>query len=66
MMRAIGLGIAFTALAEGRCAMCWRTAQALGAARGHVLNSGIVIMTVPSLVILVGAAIFARRLDRSG
>jgi hypothetical protein len=66
MMRTVGLGLMFAGLAEARCAMCWLTAQSLGAARGHVLNTGIVIMVVPSLVILVGSVLFVRRLDRGG
>ena len=37
--------------------MCYRTAQSLGAARGRVLNSGILILGAPPLLILTGFAI---------
>ena len=66
MIRAVALGMMFAALADGRCAMCWRTAQSLGLARGRVLNAGILIMALPPLVILVGAVIFVRRRDLGG
>ena len=66
MMRIFALGMMLAGLADARCAMCWRTAQSLGAARGRVLNSGILIMAVPPLFILVGSVIFLRRYDRSG
>jgi hypothetical protein len=66
IIRAVGLGVMFAAVADGRCAMCWRTAQSLGLARGRVLNLGILIMALPPLLILVGAVIFVRRRDRGG
>jgi hypothetical protein len=43
--------------------MCWRTAQALGVARGQVLNAGIVVMATPPLLILTGFALYVRRRD---
>ena len=64
MMRAVTLGIVFAAMADGRCAMCWRTAQSLGLAQGRVLNIGILIMAVPPLLILIGALFFISRHDR--
>jgi len=39
--RAIVLLLLCAAAAGAQCAMCYRTAQALSAARGRVLNSGI-------------------------
>ena len=41
--------------------MCYRTAQSLSAARGRVLNSGILILGAPPLLILTGFAILIRR-----
>jgi hypothetical protein len=63
-MRTIALALLLSTPAAGRCAMCWRTAQALGVARGQVLNAGIIVMATPPLLILAGFAIFLRRLDR--
>ena len=51
----------YAAAAGAQCAMCYRTAQALSAARGRVLNSGILILGAPPLLILTGFAILIRR-----
>jgi hypothetical protein len=59
--RAIVLLLLCAAAAGAQCAMCYRTAQALSAARGRVLNSGILILGAPPLLILTGFAILIRR-----
>jgi len=41
--------------------MCYRNAQALGAARGHVFNTGIFILGTPPLLILGGFVVLLRR-----
>ena len=37
-----------------QCVMCYRTAAAQQAARSRVLNSGIVILLIPPLLVLIG------------
>jgi hypothetical protein len=59
--RTFALLLLCTAAAGAQCAMCYRTAQALSAARGRVLNSGILILGAPPLLILTGFAILIRR-----
>lgn len=59
--RSLGIALMFAASGMGQCAMCYRTAQALSAARGRVLNSGILILGTPPLIILTGFAFLIRR-----
>ena len=54
MKRAIAVGLLWTATATAQCAICYRTAQALGAARGRVLNSGILVLATPPLILFAG------------
>jgi hypothetical protein len=62
MKRAIALALLFPAVAAGQCAVCYRTAQALSEARGRVLNSGILILGAPPLLLVAGfVALVARR-----
>jgi hypothetical protein len=50
-----------TAPAWGQCVMCFRTAAAQNAARGHLLNIGIVLLGVPPFCILAGFLLLAWR-----
>ena len=59
--RAFALALLCAAGAAGQCAMCYRNAQALGAARGHVFNTGIFILGTPPLLILGGFVVLLRR-----
>jgi len=62
MKRAIALALLFPSVAAGQCAVCYRTAQALGAARGKVLNSGILVLGAPPVLLVAGfVALVARR-----
>jgi hypothetical protein len=44
-----------------QCVMCFRTAAAQQAERSRVLNSGILILLVPPIVVLAGILIMAFR-----
>ncbi len=44
--------------------MCYRNAQALGAARGRIFNSGILILGMPPLCIVGGFVVLMRRRNR--
>jgi hypothetical protein len=44
-----------------QCVMCFRTAAAQQAERSRVLNSGIVILLIPPVLILVGVLLLAWR-----
>ena len=44
-----------------QCVMCFRTAAAQQAERSRVLNSGIIILLVPPLLILAGLLLLAWR-----
>ncbi len=61
VQRALALALLCPAAAAAQCAMCYRTAQALDVARGRVLNSGIVILGAPPLLLLAGFALLIRR-----
>jgi len=62
--RAAAVALLCAAGAGAQCAMCYRTAQSLGAARGRVLNSGILILGAPPLAILTGFVFLLRRRNR--
>jgi hypothetical protein len=47
----------------GQCVMCYRNAAAQGAARGRVLDAGIVVLIVPPLLIIAGILWRAVRSD---
>ena len=47
-----------------QCVMCFRTAEAQQGERSRVLNSGIVILLIPPLVVLAGIIWFAWRRDK--
>ena len=59
--RALALFLLCAAAASAQCAICYRTAQALNAARGRALNSGILILGAPPVLILVGFTLLIRR-----
>jgi hypothetical protein len=64
LKRAMIAGLFWTGIASGHCAICYRTAEALGAARGRVLNSGILVLATPPILLLAGFAIvLVRRRD---
>lgn len=42
-----------------QCVMCFRTAAAQQAERSRVLNSGIVILLVPPIIVLAGILLLA-------
>ena len=44
-----------------QCVMCFRTAAAQQAERSRVLNSGIVILLIPPLIVLAGILFLAWR-----
>jgi hypothetical protein len=64
MKRALALGLLWTAAAGAQCAMCYRTAQALDSARGRALNSGILVLGMPPLLLLAGFAVLVIRRNR--
>jgi len=64
ILRSLALTLLLAASAAGQCALCYRTAQSLGAARGRILNSGILILGTPPLVILTGFAFLIHRRNR--
>jgi hypothetical protein len=47
-----------------QCVMCYRTAAAQQMARSRVLNSGIVILLVPPILVLAGILFLAFRKSR--
>ena len=59
--RAIFIALLWCAPAAPQCALCYRTAQSLSAARGRVLNSGILILGAPPLLLLTGFALLLRK-----
>ena len=58
------MAMLFAAAGSSQCALCYRTAQALSAARGRVLNSGILVLGTPPLLILAGFGILIHRRNR--
>jgi hypothetical protein len=64
MKRVLAVGLLWAAAAGGQCAMCYRTAQALDAARGRALNSGILVLGVPPLLLLTGFVLLVARRTR--
>ena len=62
--RALALALLAAVVAPGQCALCYRTAQALNAARGRALNAGILVLGVPPLLLLAGFAVLLRRRGR--
>ena len=47
-----------------QCVMCYRTAAAQQLARSRVLNSGILILLVPPILVLAGILFLAFRKSR--
>jgi len=47
-----------------QCVMCYRTAAAQQAERSRVLNSGILILLVPPILVLAGILFLAFRKSR--
>jgi len=47
-----------------QCVMCYRTAAAQQLARSRVLNSGIVILLIPPILVLAGILVLAFRKSR--
>lgn len=43
------------------CAMCYKAASAAGKAAGRALDSGILVLLIPTLVLFVGVLVFAVR-----
>jgi hypothetical protein len=60
-MRLTLLTLVTIANAAAQCVMCNRTAAAQNLARARVLNSGIIILLIPPLLILGGLSWFALR-----
>lgn len=52
-------------LLVSQCVMCYRTAAAQQAERSRVLNSGIVILLIPPILVLAGILVLAFRRDSS-
>jgi len=48
-----------------QCVMCYRTAAAQQLERARVLNSGIVILLIPPILVLAGILFLAFRKSRS-
>jgi hypothetical protein len=48
-----------------QCVMCYRTAAAQQAERSRVLNSGILILLIPPILVLAGILLLAVRRSRS-
>lgn len=47
-----------------QCVMCFRTAEAQQGERSRVLNSGIIILLIPPLMVLAGIIWFAWRRNK--
>jgi len=52
-------------LFAAQCVMCYRTAAAQQAERARVLNSGIVILLIPPIIVLAGILLLAFRKSRA-
>jgi hypothetical protein len=64
LKRTAMVGLMWASMAWSHCAICYRTAQGLGAARGRVLNAGILVLATPPVLMLAGFAVLvARRKD---
>jgi hypothetical protein len=48
-----------------QCVMCYRTAAAQQLERSRVLNSGILILLIPPILVLAGILLLAFRKSRS-
>ncbi len=57
------MAIRFTPL-FAQCVMCFRTAEAQQGERSRVLNSGIVILLIPPLLVLSGIVWYAWRRNK--
>ena len=60
-MRLVVLLCALALSAPAQCVMCQRTAAAQAAARAQVLNTGIVLLGIPPVVILGAVLTLAYR-----
>jgi hypothetical protein len=47
-----------------QCVMCFRTAAAQQVERSHVLNSGIIILLIPPILVLAGILLMAYRVRK--
>jgi hypothetical protein len=47
-----------------QCVMCFRTAAAQQAERSRVLNSGIIILLIPPILVLAGILLMAYRVKK--
>ncbi len=64
MKRIFALALLTAASVWGQCVMCQRTAAAQNLARQRILNTGILVMLAPPVLILAGFLALAYR--RSG
>lgn len=62
MKRLLLLFTALVLTADAQCVMCYRTSKSQNQARGHVLNTGILLLGAPPFLILAGfiAYVFTR------
>jgi hypothetical protein len=69
MRRLLGIGVVAAALAlpgAAQCVMCYRTAHAQNEARSRVLDTGILLLGAPPIVILAGFIAFVFSKDQIG
>ncbi len=59
------MSIEYVSLLAAQCVMCYRTAAAQQAERSRVLNSGILILLIPPILVLAGILLLAVRRSRS-
>jgi len=64
MKRAVAISLLLGAPAFAQCVMCFRTAAAQQAERARVLNTGILVMGIPPVLILGGFVALAVRRSR--
>jgi hypothetical protein len=66
MRRWLAIPLLWTALAisaDAQCVMCYRTSHAQNAARGRVLNMGILLLGAPPFLILAGFVAYVFKND---
>ena len=64
MKRLLLLLTALVLTADAQCVMCYRTSKSQNQARGHVLNTGILLLGAPPFLILAGFIAFVFSKDK--
>ena len=63
-MRRLAILAALTIPLQAQCVMCYRTAHAQNEARSRVLDSGILVLGAPPVLILSGFCVYLRKKNR--